>query len=159
MRSASEPEPGGTTPTHAEPAPTTRGRPEPRGTAPGHPEPEQHPEPDPDRATPRPGRPVRGSESGRPMMAALDLLGRRWTLRVIWELQQSPAGFRELRRRADGMSSSVLADRLRQLAEAGIVTTDADGVYHLTELGDGLQPALEPLRRWAQEWAALVSGE
>ncbi|WP_297551673.1 winged helix-turn-helix transcriptional regulator [Amycolatopsis sp.] len=38
------------------------------------------------------------------MMAALDLLGRRWTLRVIWELQQQPAGFRELRRRCDGIS-------------------------------------------------------
>ena len=47
------------------------------------------------------------------MMAALDLLGQRWTLRVIWELQLRPAGFRELRRRADAMSSSVLADRLR----------------------------------------------
>jgi DNA-binding HxlR family transcriptional regulator len=91
------------------------------------------------------------------MMAALDLLGRRWMLRVIWELQQSPAGFRELRRRADDMSSSVLADRLRQLGEAGIVATDAAGVYHLTELGAGLQPALEPLRRWAYDWSGRHS--
>src|ERR1700744_4606324 len=97
-------------------------------------------------STPTPGDPVRGSTSGRPMMAALDLLGRRWMLRVIWELQQSPAGFRELRRRADAMSSSVLADRLRQLTEAGIICTDPDGVYRLTELGRGLEPALEPLR-------------
>jgi DNA-binding HxlR family transcriptional regulator len=91
------------------------------------------------------------------MMAALDLLGRRWTLRVIWELQQGPAGFRELRRRADAMSSSVLADRLRELCEAGIATTDADGVYHLTELGRGLRPALEPLRAWAEQWSAEIS--
>ncbi len=104
--------------------------------------------------TPRPGRPVRGSDSGRPMMAALDLLGQRWTLRVIWELQQQPAGFRELRRRADAMSSSVLATRLRDLNDAGIVTTDSAGVYHLTELGHGLGPALEPLRTWADQWAA-----
>jgi DNA-binding HxlR family transcriptional regulator len=88
------------------------------------------------------------------MMAALDLLGRRWTLRVIWELQQGPAGFRELRRRADAMSSSVLADRLRELCEMGIATTDTDGVYHLTELGHGLRPALEPLRAWAERWSA-----
>jgi DNA-binding HxlR family transcriptional regulator len=88
------------------------------------------------------------------MMAALDLLGRRWTPRVIWELQQGPAGFRELRRRADTMSSSVLADRLRQLRELGIVRTDDAGVYHLTELGSGLESALEPLRLWAQDWAA-----
>ncbi len=88
------------------------------------------------------------------MMAALDLLGQRWTLRVIWELQQQPAGFRELRRRADAMSSSVLADRLRRLAAAGIVDTDADGRYVLTELGEGLGPALEPLKAWSEGWAA-----
>jgi DNA-binding HxlR family transcriptional regulator len=52
------------------------------------------------------------------------------------------------------MSSSVLADRLRELGEVGIVATDADGVYHLTELGRGLRPALEPLRAWAEQWAA-----
>jgi DNA-binding HxlR family transcriptional regulator len=88
------------------------------------------------------------------MMAALDLLGQRWTLRVIWELQQQPAGFRELRRRTDAMSSSVLANRLRQLDEAGIVTTDSKGIYQLTELGHGLGPALEPLRTWSEQWAA-----
>lgn len=93
------------------------------------------------------------------MMAALDLLGRRWTLRVIWELQQGPAGFRELRRRADAMSSSVLTDRLRELTEVGIVTTDADGVYRLTELGDGLRPSLEPLRIWAERWSAALSAD
>jgi DNA-binding HxlR family transcriptional regulator len=91
------------------------------------------------------------------MMAALDLLGRRWTLRVIWELGQSPAGFRELRRRADQMSSSVLAERLRQLTEVGIVRTDDDGAYHLTDLGQGLQPALEPLRTWAETWSATLA--
>ena len=88
------------------------------------------------------------------MMAALDLLGQRWTLRVIWELQQRPAGFRELRRRADAVSSSVLADRLRRLVEAGIIATEPDGRYSLTELGQGLGPALKPLETWAERWAA-----
>ena len=92
------------------------------------------------------------------MMAALDLLGQRWTLRVIWELQQQPTGFRELRRRADAMSSSVLADRLRRLVDAGLVTTDPDGSYELTELGHGLGPALEPLNTWAQRWATDTEG-
>jgi DNA-binding HxlR family transcriptional regulator len=88
------------------------------------------------------------------MMAALDLLGQRWVLRIIWELQQEPAGFRELRRRADSMSSSVLADRLRQLSQARIITTDRRGAYRLTELGRALGPALEPLQVWAARWAA-----
>jgi DNA-binding HxlR family transcriptional regulator len=108
-------------------------------------------------SAPVPGQSVRGSSTGRPMMAALDLLGQRWTLRVIWELQQQPAGFRELRRRTDSMSSSVLADRLRRLGEAGIVTAGTDGAYHLTELGSGLGPALEPLRGWAENWARSIA--
>jgi DNA-binding HxlR family transcriptional regulator len=42
-------------------------------------------------STPRPGRPVAGSHTGRPIMAAFDLLSRRWALRVIWELHQAAA--------------------------------------------------------------------
>jgi DNA-binding HxlR family transcriptional regulator len=87
------------------------------------------------------------------MMAALDLLGRRWTLRVIWELQQRPTGFRELRRRCDDMSSSVLSDRLRGLRESGIVEVGDDGVYGLTPLGARLDDALAPLLAWSGEWS------
>jgi DNA-binding HxlR family transcriptional regulator len=88
------------------------------------------------------------------MMTALDLLGQRWMLRVIWELQLGqPLGFRELRRRTDQMSSSVLTDRLGRLAEAGLVTIDEEGRYRLTELGNALGPALVPLRTWAVRWA------
>ena len=48
-------------------------------------------------------------------MAALDLLGRRWALRVLWELRGGPLGFRELQTRCDGMSSSVLRTRVNYL--------------------------------------------
>ncbi len=73
-------------------------------------------------STPRPGRAVRGSRTGRPIMAALDLLGRRWTLRVLWELRDgSAATFRELRDRCDKMSTSVLNQRLAELREAGLI--------------------------------------
>ncbi|MBS1877905.1 MAG: helix-turn-helix transcriptional regulator [Actinobacteria bacterium] len=102
--------------------------------------------------TPSPGSPVRGSRTGRPMMAAMDLLGRRWTLRVIWELQQQPRRFRELKRSCDDMSSSVLSRRLGELIEAGIVETGEDGVYRLTPLGERLEAALSPLLGWSQEW-------
>ncbi|WP_339154555.1 hypothetical protein [Actinomadura luteofluorescens] len=61
---------------------------------------------------PKPGRPVRGSSGGRPLMAALDLFGRRWTLRIVWESQDAPLGFRTLQQRCDDMSSSVLRHRL-----------------------------------------------
>jgi DNA-binding HxlR family transcriptional regulator len=46
--------------------------------------------------TPQPGKPVRGSVTGRPLMAGLDLSGRRWSLRIIWELCDGELGFRPL---------------------------------------------------------------
>ncbi|MFC9998657.1 winged helix-turn-helix transcriptional regulator [Nocardia sp. NPDC127526] len=103
-------------------------------------------------ASPRPGRPVRGSTTGRPLMAALDLLGRRWTLRIIWELREGPVGARALLARCTGLSSSVLYQRLAELAEAGVIATGADG-YLLTPLGAKLHGAIAPLDAWADEWA------
>ena len=103
--------------------------------------------------TPRPGRPARGTRTGRPLLVAFDLLGRRWALRVLWELRDEPLGFRALRERCGGMSSSVLRDRLAELGEAGIVATDADGRYALSEHGRGLLAALQPLADWADAWA------
>jgi DNA-binding HxlR family transcriptional regulator len=102
--------------------------------------------------TPLPGRPVRGSATGRPIMALLDLLGRRWALRVLWELR-GPAvpTFRELQARCGGVSSSVLAERLRELGEAGIVRHGGDG-YALTAQGRDLLTRLAPLDEWATRW-------
>jgi DNA-binding HxlR family transcriptional regulator len=102
--------------------------------------------------TPRPGQPARGTRTGRPLLVAFDLLGRRWALRVLWELRDAPLGFRALRERCDGMSSSVLRDRLAELAQAGIVAAGEDGRYSLTGDGRGLLTALMPLSRWAEAW-------
>ena len=101
---------------------------------------------------PRPGRPVRGSRSGRPLMAALDLLGRRWALRVLWELRDEAHSFRALRERCDDLSPSVLNSRLAELRDAGLVAPGDDG-YRLTPLGRSLGRALERLEGWAERWA------
>jgi DNA-binding HxlR family transcriptional regulator len=86
-------------------------------------------------------------------MAALDLLGRRWTLRVLWELRDGqPVSFRDLRERCDSMSTSVLNQRLAELREAGIVDAGGGG-YRLTARGAELLRALEPLDGWAKRWA------
>ncbi|MGW0670091.1 winged helix-turn-helix transcriptional regulator [Streptomyces sp. NPDC002746] len=103
-------------------------------------------------SAPRPGVPVRGSESGRPVMAALDLLGRRWAMRILWELSQAPAGFRELQRRCERMSSSVLSTRIEELSGARLLAPDGDG-YRLTRLGQDLVEALSPLDAWSRRWA------
>jgi DNA-binding HxlR family transcriptional regulator len=102
--------------------------------------------------TPKPGSPARGTRTGRPINVAFDLLGRRWALRVLWELREERLGFRALQERCEGMSSSVLRDRLRELVEARILDTDGDGRYGLTSDGKKLLRALEPLSRWAQRW-------
>jgi DNA-binding HxlR family transcriptional regulator len=87
-------------------------------------------------------------------MAALDLFGRRWTLRVLWELRDGrAASFRELRERCDSMSTSVLNQRLAELREAGLVEA-GEGGYRLTERGAELQDALAPLDAWAKRWRA-----
>jgi len=106
----------------------------------------------PPKPTPLPGRPVRGSRTGRPIMALLDLLGRRWALRLLWELREEPAPtFRELQARCGAVSSSVLADRLRELDEAAIVTRSDRG-YVLTAAGADLLGRLLPLDDWASRW-------
>jgi DNA-binding HxlR family transcriptional regulator len=105
--------------------------------------------------TPRPGRPARGTRSGKPLMVAFDLLGRRWALRVLWELREERLGFREIQRRCGGMSSSVLRDRLAELTSAQLVES-ADGRYALSAHGRSLLNALQPLSKWADEWGAGV---
>jgi DNA-binding HxlR family transcriptional regulator len=97
--------------------------------------------------------PVRGSATGRPLMAAMDLLGRHWALRVLWELRGGPLGPRALRTRCGGMSTSVLYQRLGELTEAGLLVRDDAGAYGLTSLGADLGPALESLDAWARRWA------
>ena len=102
--------------------------------------------------TPKPGRRVRGSRTGRPIMAALDLLGRRWALRVLWELRAEPLPFRALREACDGVSPAVLNTRLAELRDAGLVASTGDG-YAVTAMGEELATALAPLSAWAQRWS------
>ncbi len=86
-------------------------------------------------------------------MALLDLLGRRWALRVLWELQDGPESFRGLRARCDGISPSVLNTRLAELREAGVVELDAGEGYALTPEGRRLCHSLVSLQDWAERWA------
>lgn len=106
----------------------------------------------PRKPTPRPGQPVRGSRSGQPLMALFDLLGRRWAITVLWSLRHGPLNFRDLQAAAEGIATSVLNTRLRELREAGLVITGDRG-YELTEQGASLLAAGQPLVAWADDWA------
>jgi DNA-binding HxlR family transcriptional regulator len=87
-------------------------------------------------------------------MALLDLLGRRWALRILWELRTGESlTFRELQARCAEVSSSVLNDRLRELRGAGIVVSERGRGYSLTPEGERLLDDLAPLDHWARRWA------
>lgn len=111
------------------------------------------PTPTPAGDVPFPGRPVRGSTTGRPIMATFDLLGRRWALRVLWELRHGSVGFRDLQQRCDGVSPTVLNTRLRELRDAGLIEQDDFKAHRQTPLGQDLQEALSPLQAWSERWA------
>jgi DNA-binding HxlR family transcriptional regulator len=84
----------------------------------------------------------------------LDLLGRRGTLRLLWELRDGHAqSFRLLRDSADGISPSVMNTRIKELREARLVELTEAG-YALTAAGLDLMRHLKPLSRWAEGWAA-----
>jgi DNA-binding HxlR family transcriptional regulator len=91
------------------------------------------------------------------LVRAFDLLGKRWTGVVLGTLKGGPTGFRALARAVEGISDSMLSDRLGELSEAGLVTrTVSEGpplsvTYALTDAGRALLPALEKITRWAEK--------
>lgn len=107
------------------------------------------------KATPLPGGSVRGSKTGRPIMALLDLTSRRWLLCAVWELRGGPLKFRPLQAACGGPSPSILNTRLRELRGAKLIELTIDG-YQLTPLGHGLCDAFVPLSTWSKTWAEAL---
>jgi DNA-binding HxlR family transcriptional regulator len=90
-------------------------------------------------------------------MVLLDLLGRRWALRVLWELREGgDPTFRELQARCGGISSSVLSERLRELRAAGVVAERSGRGYRLSDEGSSLLEALVPVEEWSRRWGVRV---
>jgi DNA-binding HxlR family transcriptional regulator len=100
----------------------------------------------------KPGMPVRGSTSGRPVMVLFDVLGQRWTLRILWELRGGRLNFRDLRARCDDISPTVLNGRLKTLRELKLVDHQ-EGGYSYTEQGAELSRQLAGFDSWAEGWA------
>lgn len=110
-------------------------------------------------ATTRRAAPARNAQTGRPIMALLDLLGRRWALRILWELRDAPLSFRELRERCDDMSPTVLNQRLHDLREADIVVLQEEGGYTLSRSGWQLLETMQPLQRWSMYWQKRMAAK
>jgi len=102
--------------------------------------------------TKKPGSPVRGSTTGRPIMVLLDVLGQRWALRILWELRGERLTFRQLQERCDRISPTVLNRRLKELRELDLIDHDGNG-FGFTDQGEELGQHLLALNDYAQRWA------
>lgn len=95
---------------------------------------------------------------------ALDHIGDRWTLLVVRELLLGPSTYGDLLTALDGIPTNLLADRLRQLDEDGLVARETDpedrrrAIYRLTTLGQGLEPAVLALINWGAHWMRTGRG-
>lgn len=104
---------------------------------------------------PIPGKKVRGSLSGSPINALFDLLGRRWALGILWNLENGPCTFRNLQECCGDISPSILNSRIKDLREADLVEKTIDG-YVLTSRGKELRAIILPLGKWSAVWSKEV---
>ena len=97
-----------------------------------------------------------------PSRRVLDRVGNKWTLLVVECLQEGTHRFSELRRRIGGVSQKVLTQTLRRMERDGLVTRTVYAEvpprveYALTELGNTLIKAVDPIARWAEEHIAAI---
>jgi len=98
-------------------------------------------------------RGARAASQRSSMLDLLDLLGRRWALRILWELSAGPLRFTEIQARCDAMSPSVLNQRLAELGGAALVQPRADRRYGLAPDGLDLVGFVKPLVPWARRWS------
>ena len=103
---------------------------------------------------PIPGTPVRGSKTGKPVMALLDLLGRTWALGIIWQLRQGALSFSELQTCCENISPTLLSNRLKELQQTKLIEKSLQG-YQLTPIGLELFHVISPLGQWAKQWQLL----
>jgi DNA-binding HxlR family transcriptional regulator len=92
------------------------------------------------------------------IVALLDLLGRRWQLRILWELRGSPLKFRPLQAACGELSPTIVNRRLAELKAARLVEPSTEG-YRLTRLGRDFEVAFAPLYGWSKAWSEAVDAE
>lgn len=97
-----------------------------------------------------------------PVAAAAKLLGDKWTLIILRDLAQGTRRFKELEQSGEGISPSMLAARLRELEEQGMVTrTSYNEIpprveYSLTAKGAAALPVIDALRAYGTRWLTPI---
>jgi DNA-binding HxlR family transcriptional regulator len=98
---------------------------------------------------------VEGSSTGRPIMVLLDVLGERWSLRILWELRDGRLTFRKLRERCDNVSPTTLNLRIKQLRHLKLLDNNEEG-FGYTEWGNELSEHLIELSKWSERWGNTI---
>lgn len=93
---------------------------------------------------------LRRASTSKSMALALDLSGRRWALRIVWELRVGPLNFRALQVACGHISPSVLQRRLHELRALGVVEKIPRLGYRLSANGEKLFHVLAQLDRWSR---------
>jgi DNA-binding HxlR family transcriptional regulator len=96
-----------------------------------------------------------------PLAHALDLVGERWTLLIVRELQLGPRRFSDIERGLPGINPNLLSERLHRLEGLDIVARDPlpppvkGHAYALTETGQALNEAMAPLAAWGMQYLEM----
>jgi DNA-binding HxlR family transcriptional regulator len=80
----------------------------------------------------------------------LDVIGDRWILLIVRELLEGPRRYNELLHGLPGVATNLLAQRLQDLVEDGVIEQRVDHTYALTAWGEGLRDVIHALGRWAR---------
>jgi DNA-binding HxlR family transcriptional regulator len=90
--------------------------------------------------------------TSRPIMQLIDLLGKKWIMRILWEMNAGPCTFRELQGRCGGISPTVINSRMKDLVAADLIDKASPSGYQLTKSGEELLHLFGPLHQWAEQW-------
>lgn len=95
-----------------------------------------------------------------PVATTVQLIGTKWKLLIIRNLLMRPWRFNELQKNLEGISQKVLTDSLRSMEADGIITRTVFPEvpprveYALSELGESLQPVLDSMKTWGENYKA-----
>lgn len=98
-----------------------------------------------------------------PLTAALDVVGGKWQLIVLYALAQHPHRFNELQRVAPGVSHKVLTETVRHLEAHGLIDRDVNAgatpcvIYSLSERGESVRPILDAMTTWGSARLAATA--
>ncbi len=92
------------------------------------------------------------STSTRPIVQLIDILGKKWVLRILWELKLGACTFRQLQSRCGDLSPTIINTRIKDLCGARFVIKTTDSGYALTELGEELIELFLPLNDFSTRW-------